>query len=116
MNTRRASHLPAFQLTAYPPSSQHAVQAARSLIEASAAAVTDIRVYSNNLAVFQLSLRLGDWTAFIDGLLDSPIGLEAPASCPAPGQADQDGDVMGTLSVVMRGGAETRNLIPDVPG
>lgn len=110
--------LAAFQLEAYPPASlPDAMQAARDLLEASPAMITDIKRYSNKLVVFQLNVRPADWPEFLSAVTSSPLGVERPAGAPAPEQADQDGDVFGTFSVALRGdGDDTRDLIPAVPG
>lgn len=118
MASPRSRHIPAFQLSAYPPAAVlQPMWEARAALEASAAAIVDVRSYSDKRIVFQLSLRMTDWPCFLEQMLGSGLGVEAPERGPVPELADQDGDVLGTFSVSLRGaGGEVRDLIPSVPG
>lgn len=56
----------------------------RAALEASATAITDIRTYADRLVVFQLGSRLADWPRFVEQMLGSGLGVEAPARGPTP--------------------------------
>ena len=118
MGLSRSKHVPAFQLSAYPPATlPQPMWEARAKLESSAAAIVDIRKYSDKLVVFQLNLRLADWPTFVEYLLRSGLGVEAPNLGPTPQHANQDGDVFGTLSVSLRSAREEiRDIVPAVPG
>jgi hypothetical protein len=111
--------VPAFQFTAYPERvTNDAMHGARVLLDACGAMVTDITPYSNKLIVFQVSVRLSDWDTFIKGLFGSDWNFDAPADLwKMRPDADGDGDVFGTVSIIVSGqDEETGNVIPAVPG
>ncbi|QYF92826.1 hypothetical protein KY495_19220 [Massilia sp. PAMC28688] len=113
------SHIPAFQLTAYSRLSMaDTMQLARLRLGDAGAMVADIQRFSNKLIVFQLNVRLADWAPFLQTLLTSELNIDEPEiRTDLAAWADGDGDVFGTLAVVVSGDEhERKDQIPAVPG
>ncbi len=113
------THIPAFQLTAYLGLTMaDAMQLARERLSDAGAMITDIKRFSNKQIVFQVNVRLEDWEPFLHSLLTSELEVDKPEIRPDLGElADSDGDVFGTLAVVVSGDEyERADHIPDVPG
>ena len=114
-----SAHTPAFQLMAYPglPMAD-AMQLARAVLDRAGAMVADIQRFSNKQIVFQINVRIGDWSAFLDTMLASELRLDTPQiRGDLAAWADADGDLFGTVSVLAAGGEPERmDVIAQVPG
>ncbi len=63
-------------------------------------------------------MRIGEWEQFLRVLLTSELNVEQPAiRAGLAAWADADGDLFGTVTVVVSGDDHERaDVIPDVPG
>lgn len=113
------SGIPAFQLTAYPRQAMAAsMELGRRTLDDAGAMVTDIQRFSNKQIVFQINVRIGEWAHFLHAVLASELNLDSPElRADLTPWADADGDLMGTVTLVISGdGHERRDQIPHVPG
>ena len=114
-----AKHLPVFQFVAYPNLPMQASMAlARKVLDELGAMVIDIKCFSSKQIVFQVNVRLTDWDAFRSGMANSELNVDALGERDDWEKlADEDGDLFGTMLVVIAAGADDRkDLIPSVPG
>lgn len=95
-----------------------AMRLARETLSDAGAMVADIKRFSNKQIVFQINVRIGEWERFSHALLASELNLDAPEiRADLAAWADADGDLFGTVSVLVTGDDHERaDLIPDVPG